>query len=444
MSLQFRAITDDEIHAFRATVMATFGDDADDADPGGDARFRTLIRPGAAWAAFDGPALVGTAATFDLDVGVPGGGSLPIAGLTMVTVRPTHRRRGILRELMALHLADAAGRGRAVSGLWASEGGIYGRFGYGQAAWSDALELTHTPDLRFRDPGEADALELVDEATARAQLPAIYAAATASRPGALRRTEAWWRERRFLELPWQRKGASRLRHVVATRAGEPVGYAQYRQRAGSLGGTPSGRVELVELHAVDLRAETSLWRFALSVDLFPTVSWWGAPVDCPLPWLLTDGRRVGPPAPGHVVVAARRRPGRAGGAHLHPGRRAAVRGRRRGSRAHRRRRRGAVRDHPLLPVPGAGPGRARRALPRGDLHLGARPGRAGARRPCGRHARRRPVRVLGRAVVPRGLLGYGAPRRTTGCADRSTLGRGSPTAGCGWRSASASRCAPPR
>ncbi len=293
MSLQFRAITDDEIHAFRATVMATFGDDADDADPGGDARFRTLIRPGAAWAAFDGPALVGTAATFDLDVGVPGGGSLPIAGLTMVTVRPTHRRRGILRELMALHLADAAGRGRAVSGLWASEGGIYGRFGYGQAAWSDALELTHTPDLRFRDPAEADALELVDEATARAQLPAIYAAATASRPGALRRTEAWWRERRFLELPWQRKGASRLRHVVATRAGEPVGYAQYRQRAGSLGGTPSGRVELVELHAVDLRAETSLWRFALSVDLFPTVSWWGAPVDCPLPWLLTDGRRVG-------------------------------------------------------------------------------------------------------------------------------------------------------
>ncbi len=292
MSLTFRAITADEVPAFRDTVMSTFGDDADDADPDGTPRFRALVRSDAAWAAFDGSALVGTAATFDHAIGVPGGGTLPIAGLTMVTVRPTHRRRGILRELMQLHLADAKARGCAVSGLWASEGGIYGRFGYGISAQAEALGLTDARSISFADDHEVDGVELVEEARARELLPALYARCTADRPGALRRTEAWWRERRFLETPWMRKGASRRRHVLARRGADLVGYVQYRQRGVFDAALPAGRVEIVELHGVDTAAEASLWRFVLSIDLFPSVSWWCAPVDCRLPWLLADPRRV--------------------------------------------------------------------------------------------------------------------------------------------------------
>lgn len=89
-----------------------------------------------------------------------------------------------------------------------------------------------------------------------------------------------------------RKGASRRRHVIARRGGEDVGYVAYRQRAGFPDGLPGGKVEIVELHAVDARAEASLWKFALSIDLFPTVTWWCAPVDCPLPWMLADWRRA--------------------------------------------------------------------------------------------------------------------------------------------------------
>lgn len=291
MSLEIRAITDDEIPAYREAMLGTFGEDPE-SDPTGPARIRALIAPAQLWAAFDGGAVVATAGTFDLAIALPGGGQLPMAGLTMVSVRPTHRRRGILRELMRLHLDDARGRGFAISGLWASEASIYGRFGYGVAAEGDAIEIAQAPAVAFAEARELDAVEPIDEERARRELPAIYARAAADRPGALIRSEVWWRERRFLEAPMMRGGASRRRHAVAVRGGERVGYLQYRQRPSFTDGLPAGKVEIVELVAVDTRAAATLWQLALRVDLFPTVTWWNAPVDDVLPWLLADPRRV--------------------------------------------------------------------------------------------------------------------------------------------------------
>jgi predicted acetyltransferase len=292
MALDIRAITDDEIAAFRPAALTVFGADAD-AESGinGVDQHRALIGPGQAWGAFDAGTVVGTAGTFDLSVGTPGGGSLPMAGLTLVTVRPTHRRRGILRELVRLHLDDARARGFAISGLWASDAPIYGRFGYGVAAYCDVLEIANAGTLQIA-PRDLDALEPIDETLARAVLPAIYARATADRPGALRRSDVWWRERRFLETPWARGGASKRRHVVARRGDELVGYVVYRQRGKFTDGVPDGRLEINELLAVDARAEASLWQFALNVDLFPTVAWWNMPADSALPWLVHDMRRV--------------------------------------------------------------------------------------------------------------------------------------------------------
>lgn len=291
MALEIRTVTDDELAAFRAAMFTTFGDDAE-SDPDSATRIRALIPPEQRWAAFEGDTIIATAATFDLAIVVPGGGTVPMAGLTMVSVRPTHRRRGILRELMGLHLGDARRRGLPISGLWASEASIYGRFGYGIAAESHVTEIDDATTVDFAGPPDRDELHFIDEARARRELPAIYARATASRPGVLIRSEAWWQARRFLEVPFHRKGASRLRHVVAARGGELVGYLQFRQRAEFPGGLPGGRLDIVELLGVDPRAEASLWHFALRADLFPRVSWWNAPVDDPLPWLVTDARRV--------------------------------------------------------------------------------------------------------------------------------------------------------
>jgi predicted acetyltransferase len=291
MAFALRTVADDELPAFHAALLATFGEDPE-SDPTGPARIGALIAPERRWAAFDGGTVVATAGTFDHAIVLPGGGRLPMAGLTMVTVRPTHRRRGLLRELMRLHLDDARRRGFAISGLWASEASIYQRFGYGIAAEGHAVEIDDAHAVEFLEPRELDAVHWIDEARARGELPAIYDRAIAHRPGALIRSEAWWRERRFLESPFARTGASRRRHAVAARAGELVGYLQFRQRAGSTNGLPAGQLEIVELLATDARAAATLWQLALRADLFPRVTWWNAPTDDPLPWMVTDARRI--------------------------------------------------------------------------------------------------------------------------------------------------------
>ncbi|MBP9087090.1 MAG: GNAT family N-acetyltransferase, partial [Kofleriaceae bacterium] len=141
MTTTIRAIRDDEVNAFRIALMTVFGGDADD-DPHGDDRFRHLVAREQAWAAFDGPHIVATTASYNMEIVVPGG-TLPMAGLTNVTVRPTHRRRGLLRALIGHHLDDAKARGFAASGLWASEASIYRRFGYGMAASHDQVEISN-------------------------------------------------------------------------------------------------------------------------------------------------------------------------------------------------------------------------------------------------------------------------------------------------------------
>src|SRR5688572_14356428 len=160
MSIEVRSITSEEVPRFREAITTVFGGELQD-DPDGESRLRSLIDLSQAWAAFDGRHIVATAGSYNLEIAVPGG-SLPMAGLTIVTVRPTHRRRGLLRELIRLHLEDASRRGVAISGLWASEAPIYGRFGYGIASEGDAVEIEDARSLSLA-ARELDELEWIDE-----------------------------------------------------------------------------------------------------------------------------------------------------------------------------------------------------------------------------------------------------------------------------------------
>src|SRR5581483_10736950 len=82
----------------------------------------------------EGGATVGGAGAFSFRMTVPGGTTLPTAGVTLVGVLPTHRRRGILRSMMRAQLDDIHERGEPLAALWASEETIYGRYGYGLAS----------------------------------------------------------------------------------------------------------------------------------------------------------------------------------------------------------------------------------------------------------------------------------------------------------------------
>ena len=52
------------------------------------------------WVADDGDRIVGTITTHSFQMVVPGGGQAPLAGLTLVSVAPTHRRSGVGRRLV--------------------------------------------------------------------------------------------------------------------------------------------------------------------------------------------------------------------------------------------------------------------------------------------------------------------------------------------------------
>ena len=287
--MEIRSITDDEVPAFRAAMITTFaGDPA--ADKTGDERVRALVRQGRAWAAFDRGNVVATAGTFEQDVSTPGGMTLTMAGLTMVTVRPTHRRRGILRALIEEHLADARRRGEPCSGLWASEAAIYGRFGYGCAAEGDEL-VFDARGLTIEARGEDELHDLSDD-EAKRLLPPVYESVRKTRAGMISRSDNWWAWRRFRDQPHLQSSRTPRKHLGAFRDGELVGWIAYRQRLSWHEGQPSGSYDIDELIGVDERAEVTLWRFASNVDLFPSVTYWNLPVDSILPWLVNDLRRL--------------------------------------------------------------------------------------------------------------------------------------------------------
>src|SRR4029450_1282557 len=131
MDAEIRTISEGELDDFfRATEAASSSAASDDDLE----RERTMAEPDRCFAAFDGPDIVGTGGAYTMPMTVPGG-QIEVGFVTAVGVSPTHRRRGINTELMRRQLDDARRRDEVASVLFASEGGIYGRFGYGLATF---------------------------------------------------------------------------------------------------------------------------------------------------------------------------------------------------------------------------------------------------------------------------------------------------------------------
>jgi predicted acetyltransferase len=260
--------------------------------------FRTLTETERSLGVWDGEQPVGTAGLFSFRMTVPGGASVPTAGVTMVSVAPTHRRQGVLRSLMRRQLDDLHESGEEpLAVLTASEPAIYGRFGYGLAA--RALEATIDSSrvaLRLPPGLEAEAAGLRlrqsdDPSSLLAECEAVYARCVAARPGMLARRPGW--EQVPLQDPERaRDGASPQRCVVALRGDEPVGYARYAVKLHwSDYGAADGTVLLRELDAVDPAAHAALWRFLFGIDLTTSVEAEERPVDDPWLHWVSDPRR---------------------------------------------------------------------------------------------------------------------------------------------------------
>ncbi|MEU0893587.1 GNAT family N-acetyltransferase [Streptomyces massasporeus] len=245
-------------------------------------------------AVWDGDECVGTAGAFSFRLTVPGGTSLPVAGVTMVSVAATHRRRGLLTSMMRRQLDDVRAWGEPLAVLTASEPAIYGRFGYGNATVSLTAEIDTTrvglsvpdgtDDVRVRYAVPADVLDVCE---------AVYARLVPARPGMLARQPGWERLG-VLDPASEREGASPLQCVLAERDGETVGYARYRVKPEwELSGS-NGTVIVEELAGLDPTADAALWRFLFGIDLTSKVTVRGRPVDDAWQYLVTDPRRCHP------------------------------------------------------------------------------------------------------------------------------------------------------
>jgi predicted acetyltransferase len=281
VDVELRPITEDEYPAFARAIGGVFGHVVtDDEIP----QWRSIVKLDRTIAGFEGGEIACTASSFELDLTLPGGDAVPAAGITSVTVQPTHRRRGLLRRMMAHQLDDVAARGEHLAVLTASESLIYGRFGYGVASFKREWALP-VPGADFvRPPTAGGRIRTLVADEARKVLPGIYEQAARRIPGAVSRDAAWW-DKWFLDRPDLRRGASAGFFAVhEDDSGAIDGYAIWRRR---------DRVLIVhELHATDDEVEAALFRFLLDIDLVREVVGRRRPVDERLVWRLADPRRL--------------------------------------------------------------------------------------------------------------------------------------------------------
>lgn len=243
---------------------------------------------------WDGTTCVGTAGAFTFRLTVPGGLSVPAAGITMVSVAATHRRRGLLRSMMRRQLDDIRTWGEPLAVLTASEPAIYSRFGYGAAVFqlnaeidTSRVELSvpaGTDDVRIRYAGPSDVLDACE---------AVYARLVSGRPGMLARRPGWERAG-LLDAPSDRNGASALQCVVAERDGEITGYARFRTKLGWGVSGHDGTVSLSDFAALDPATEAAMWRFLYGIDLMTTLTMHSRPVDDAWQHMVSDIRRCRP------------------------------------------------------------------------------------------------------------------------------------------------------
>jgi len=275
-------IAPEEVRPFIVATVDAFLEELHDEDVDLWAR---MVEPERTLVARAGGAIVASSALFSMQLAVPGG-AVPMAGVTAVGVDPVHRRRGLLDRMMRGHLEAIHARGEeAVSALYASEAGIYGRWGYGQAMRNADLKVASREGRLLAGPAP-DRPRAGEPPELLAEMRAVYDTVWPTRPGMLARDDLLW-EHALRDAEHHRAGAGRLRALTC--AG---GYALYMVRDAETDGRPDGVIELRELVAATTVDAVILWEHLLSLALTRRVQWKMAPLDDPIIHMVDNTRAV--------------------------------------------------------------------------------------------------------------------------------------------------------
>jgi predicted acetyltransferase len=282
--LEIRTIGEDEFPSYAGAVAMQFGETMEDDELAAHAARSELER---SFACYEDGRIVGTAGNISFTMGLPWAAPTPCAGLTAVGVHPTRRRRGILTALMRRTIDDAVSREEPFAALYASEAGIYGRFGYGPAAPAVGYEID-APHGRLRTPPDSvDDIRLVEADEAVALIPSIYRRVQEATPGMMLGLPRRWDSLRHDPAGWRDGATGRFHAVIDDRA-----YLVYRLKDGWRDGVPDGTVKVVALLASDPDAYASLWQYCMTMDLMPHVTIGPRPPDEPLRHALVDASRL--------------------------------------------------------------------------------------------------------------------------------------------------------
>jgi predicted acetyltransferase len=273
MALTIRTLVEDDYEPFVDMVASAFLFDPNEKDAESERPLYDLDR---VHGVFDGTEIIGAAGILTRDVTVPGRGPQPTAAITSVGVKPGHRRRGALSMLMRAELHGLHDEGReAFASLWASEGSIYGRYGYGLAAEYAALKIPRGAAFHAGVDVGTDRVREVPREQAWAVIRAVYERVAPSRTGYLSRSDASW-DHFFADAEQHRNGLTKYRFVL-----HPGGYAVYRVKGAWGERGPENELHIRELVAEDDQAYAALWRYLLDVDLVQELSYFtgtGEPV----------------------------------------------------------------------------------------------------------------------------------------------------------------------
>jgi len=227
---------------------------------------------------------VATYASYDKTINT-GRGLRPVRMVSDVTVSPTHRRRGLLRAMMTEDLQDATTRGIPLAVLTASEGTIYGRFGFGPAVFQHALVVDTGTRFRLRGADDSGSVELIDPMEAWPSMATVFARFHEQTRGSVERPRFY---QTFLTGEFDFESGPDRKIWTAVHldaAGTPDGYVAYRP-----GPREDGHraIKVSDLVALTPSAYLRLWRFLADLDLSDTVEWDRAPLEDPLAWALVD------------------------------------------------------------------------------------------------------------------------------------------------------------
>ncbi|MDQ1722787.1 MAG: hypothetical protein QOI26_2521 [Pseudonocardiales bacterium] len=238
---------------------------------------------------------VATLRTFATTLTIPFGpaecAELPTDALTQVTVAATHRRQGLLTQMLTRSLQNAKDRGEVVSLLRAAEWPIYGRFGYWPAVMGANYRILSMRRPRVLPPEAAHQLIGVEPEKLPEPASEVHRRVRMRRAGHIDRTPADWQRR--LGLNGLRPPDAREPVCVLARnaEGRVDGYAVWRANDGDWFLHPDqAQVTIDEVLAATNDAYRALWHYLLNLDLVRVLLLQAYAVDEPLEWLLSDGR----------------------------------------------------------------------------------------------------------------------------------------------------------